>query len=680
MTEVVFFRLLRDPVDDKGSALQVSIAHLNATGTSEETYLVDPSDFDTVPGSPFAYWVGEGIRQLFAELPSLETMGVSVQHGASTKRDFRFLRLRWEVNPSSVGQGLRWVPFAKGGHYSPYHADVHLLVNWENDAREIHDYLVERYPYLNGNTGWVLHPENTYFRSGLTWPRRTSRFSVRVLPAGCVFADKGPAVFATGDNPERLLALLAVLDSCPFEILIRVQLACTELARSYEIGLVNTTPIPGGLHHTQASLAALACMAHDLQRDPDRSDETTHAFCLPSLIGLNEGSFLETGLSLRGAERARLRQLASIQTEIDEMIFDLYDMSEKDRAFVHAEMGVTHPNETETKVSEDTNDLQPTPPENLPIRVRNLLMWCIGVAFGRWDVRMALDPSLIPALQGPFDPLPRCAPGALVGLDCLPASAEDIANEQWLRARQNVLDLPGLDPASATVPATEYPASIAWDGILVDDPGHSADIVTRVRQVLALLWGDQAGAIEREACEILGVKHLRDYFRDPRGGFFAFHIKRYSKSRRKAPVYWLLQSPKRNYAIWLYYPGLKSDSLFRAGREYVDAKVALEQGRLDELRHGLTGLAGSAQRQREREIERQQKLVAEVLDFSVRLDKVALMKLPPDLNDGVLISIAPLHELVPWEEAKRTWEKLMAGEYTWSTMSLQMCERGIVED
>ncbi|MBC8447736.1 MAG: hypothetical protein H8D78_08305 [Chloroflexi bacterium] len=218
----------------------------------------------------------------------------------------------------------------------------------------------------------------------------------------------------------------------------------------------------------------------------------------------------------------------------------------------------------------------------------------------------------------------------------------------------------------------------------MDDPTHPSDVVTRVRGVLSLLWGDAAGsadadAIEREACDILGVRTLSDYFRDPRRGFFAFHIKRYSKSRRKAPIYWLLQSERRNYAIWLYTHRLDRATLYAAGRDYGDAKVKLERTCLEELKQGVEALQGSARKRREREIERQDRLVAEVADFRQRLDAVALLNLSPDLNDGVVISIAPLRELVPWGEAQKTWDKLVAGEYPWSTMARQMRERGLVK-
>jgi hypothetical protein len=123
------------------------------------------------------------------------------------------------------------------------------------------------------------------------------------------------------------------------------------------------------------------------------------------------------------------------------------------------------------------------------------------------------------------------------------------------------------------------------DGILPDDPDHTDDIVRRVREVLELIWKDRAEAIEKEACEILGVKELRDYFRKPgKGGFWDDHLSRYSKSRRKAPIYWLLQSSKKSYGLWLYYHRLDKDMLFKARQNYVEPKIRLEQSRLDSLR------------------------------------------------------------------------------------------------
>jgi len=70
--------------------------------------------------------------------------------------------------------------------------------------------------------------------------------------------------------------------------------------------------------------------------------------------------------------------------------------------------------------------------------------------------------------------------------------------------------------------------------------------------------------------------------------------------------------------------------------------------------------------------------VDEVRAFRQRLDAVAKQDLFMDLNDGVLISIAQLRELVPWKEAERMWEQLLSGEYEWSTMAQMLREKGLV--
>ena len=582
----------------------------------------------------------------------MQSGGRRVCFGLSTKDDFQFLRLSWEVKSSGLHQ--RWFPFAKGGSNSPYYYDVHLVIDWENDGERLKAFANRRTKELFGTASWSRWINNWshYFRPGLTWPRRTQKgLNLRAMPSGCIFADKGPVVFAPDDDPDELVALLAVMNSALFQMLVELQMAFG----SYEVGVIQRTPIPAVPGKAQEELIALAREAHDLQRDRDCTDETTHAFCLPGLVYHRNESLLEGSVALETEAQAAQDRLAALQAEIDDLVFDLYGLSEADREMVCREMGGrgrnTESAEGSTEHAEEERETL-APPADLPVRVQNLLMWCVGVAYGRWDVRKALDPGLLPPLGGPFDPLPRCAPGALVNAAGLPTSQDELGN---------------------------YPWPIAWDGMLVDDPTHSSDIVTRVRQVLALLWGDRADAIEREACQILGFKTLRDYFRDPRKGFFSFHIKRYSKSRRKAPIYWLLQSEKRGYAVWLYCHRLDKATLYTAGRTYADAKVLLEEAGLGELRGGLDTLEGTARRRREREIERQGRLVAEVIEFRDRLDGIALLNLPPDLNDGVVIGIAPLWELVSWKEAGRTWEKLVAGEYTWSTMSRQMRERGLVK-
>jgi len=274
---MICFRLLdaKDPAQPLADAV-----HALAQGTAtQDTYAVDPASFRHVPNAPFAYWVSDTIRKLFTTLPPFENEERTARLGASSKEDFRYLRLVWEIDLNKNTK--QWKLYAKGGSYSPYYADVYLLINWLDNARELEADLLKKYPYLGSSAEFVLHMKNPYFRPGLTWPRRTTQFGLRILPKECVFADKGPAAFVDNDNPESLLSLLAILLSSSADQLISLSLnAADKTARSFEVGVIQRTVIP---ERKNKRLPKLALDAWSQKRRPDTANANSHAFVAPAL-------------------------------------------------------------------------------------------------------------------------------------------------------------------------------------------------------------------------------------------------------------------------------------------------------------------------------------------------------------------------------------------------------------
>ena len=93
-----------------------------------------------------------------------------------------------------------------------------------------------------------------------------------------------------------------------------------------------------------------------------------------------------------------------------------------------------------------------------------MVSWAVGVAFGRFDVRLATGARVLPAEPGPFDPLPVCSPAMLTGDDGLPLTAAP----------------------------SGYPITFPENGILVDDPGHARDLTAAVRAVFDEVFSDRA--------------------------------------------------------------------------------------------------------------------------------------------------------------------------------------------
>jgi hypothetical protein len=387
-------------------------------------------------------------------------------------------------------------------------------------------------------------------------------------------------------------------------------------------------------------LGELALQCVELKRNLDRANEISHVFHLPALLQCPTGTLAERSAARAQRVAATEQQLAAHQQAIDDIAFRLYGIEGEDRRAIEqstASQGTPENNAADDDESGDErNDDLPTACSLLP----SLISYLVGCPLGRWDIRYATGEKSVPELPDPFAPLPVCPPGMLQNAEGLPA-------------------------APADVPA-DYPLRISWPGILVDDAGHPEDIEQRVREALQVIWPERCEAIEQEACDILGVKSLRDYFRKS-SSFFADHLKRYSKSRRQAPIYWPLATASGDYTLWLYYQRLTDQTLYTCVNDFVDPKLALVSEQVAALRQ-----KSGRSRQDEETLEDLAKLERELHDLRAELLRVAQFW-QPNLNDGVQITAAPLWQLFPykpWQKRlKETWEKLEQGDYDWAHLA-----------
>ena len=486
----------------------------------------------------------------------------------------------------------------------------------------------------------------------MTWAYRTHRLCLQELPSGAIISVRGSGAYPEDSN---LFTWLALGNTIVVDFLVKVAMGRGGHPQ-FDQGDLKEIPFPQIPLDVAAELTQCGNSALMLRKSiasiPELSLSSSRIFgCLAE--GANVSTRVEAA---RTALVRQMKQFDGIERRANEIAFQLYGIQAEDKmAIEQSNCPIELDSDGEASESEDC----PIEPDDVTLTsvqiVQEIVSWALGCNLGRWDVCNFNGEKTSGDISDPFDPLPVCSPWMLQGVDRLPLE----------------------------VAPTGYPLRINWDGILVDDLDHNDDISQRLREVVEIIWKDRAEAIEHEACEILGVKELRDYFRKSgKGGFWDDHVSRYSKSRRKAPIYWLLQSSKKNYALWLYYHRLDKDLLFKAMVNYVEPKIRLESSRLETLRSqkAAAGESGKEAKRLAKEIEKQEDFLSELRDFEDKLRRAANLHLEPDLNDGVVLNIAPLHELVPWKVAKEYWNELLEGKYEWSSIGKQLREKGLVRE
>jgi hypothetical protein len=586
---------------------------------NEHTFCSTFSNFGCVPTQPFAYWLSPSESRLFDTIDGLYPRWGSVVRGPEVCDLYRAARCWWEVAPTTIGADKRWVWYAKGGEFKRFAHDVHLVVDFAG-AR-------------TGSCSFRRPGDSDYyFLSGLTFTQRTTKpVSFRILPKGCLTSPKGPAILPA--EPAMSLSLLGLVNTRLFSGLVNSRVgAAGAAARSYDLDIIRRIPLPDPMNSVHAAIAASTKDVLFVGMRENQQDETCANFV--SSVFTSDGVSRLTEFYENAVDRAEESQAIYDRSlsRIEELAGDAYDIDEVADQSARDELVFVMPKHKEL--------------------IGKVLSECLGHIYGRWDIRYANGQRLLPELPEPFDPLPTSPPGMLQNAQGQPAESRDVPSD--------------------------YPIRISWNAILVCDESHPEDILGRVRESLAGIWMDRAEVIEQEACELLGMKSLREYFAVSKH-FFDEHIKRYSKSRRKAPIYWMLAPPSAGYAVWLYYHRFNKDTFYRVLNDFVEPKVKHEERKLNGLRqeHGPTPTASQR-----KEIDAQESFIAELSSFREEIARIAPLW-NPDLNDGVIINYAPLWRLVPqhksWQkECKSCWDKLVKGEYDWAHLAMHLWPERVV--
>lgn len=578
---------------------------------------VSQQNFEKIPGCPIGYWVSEKIIEAFVEYPNISSIA-ALKQGLTTTDNNKYVRYWQEVELKHIGQHYscrkeakesqkKWFPFNKGGSFRRWYGNLDLIVNFQNDGYEIKEDVKRKYPYLKGNTDFVVKNQQYYFHEGFTWSALSSgNISFRYFPQGIICADKGQGMFAT-DNFLYLGGLVNSKIAQSFLDIISPTL-------DYNAGYVSKIPykfIPieniNSLVSQNISISKSDWDAHETSWDFEENElirlgkeqgEGPHR--LSDLMDAYREHWTEQFLQLHANEEELNRQFIEIYGLEDELTPDV-PLSEV-TILQQGEVKVTN---EYLLTTEDGSIITDETGAGLTVSGKYYLDWQDDV----------IAKQLI-----------SYAVGCMLG-----------------RYR---LDKPGLHIAHPEPTAEEIAAytfngkqwSIDEDGILPlmpSDTDFADNATVMFKRWLVVAFGEDTLVNNLNCVEAALGKSLDDYFVKD---FWKDHKKMY----QNRPIYWLFSSKKGAFQCLAYMHRMNAYTAERIRTKYLLPHIEWLVQKQSEMEANAANLNARERKQLD-SIGRQ---IAECREYHDRLHTVADEQIAFDLDDGVVVNYAKFGDVL----------------------------------
>ena len=576
-------------------------------------------DFEKIPGSPIAYWVSDKVREIFEKNQKLGEVGKSIQ-GMSSADNNRFLRLWNEVNYSKIGYNIanseealeskkKWFPYNKGGEFRKWYGNQEYLVNWENDGYEIKNFKKA-----------VLRNPNYYFKESISWSLITSTTSsFRYYPNGFIFDAAGSSYF----SKENIFVTLGYLNSIFGSFVSNILNPTVNLSN----GIVEK--FPNLYIQNQKNICCLVQQNISISKEEWDSRETSWDF---------EKLFLIDGKDLKSAFenycshwRDNFVQLHKNEEELNRLFIEIYELQDEmdekvsfdDITILKKEAKIVEIDNSKAKEFSSESekylyDRGVSLEFNKDELVKQFLSYAIGCIMGRYSTN---KPGLIMANSD----------------DVLELSSNKFLVKDANGDIRQEVETEFLPDEFGILPITA-------------EKDFSNDIVERVKEFVKFVYGEESLKDNLNfIAEALGNKDnrnpeeiIRAYFIKD---FYADHLQRY----QKRPIYWLMNSGKKNaFSCLFYMHRYEPLTVARVRADYlIHYQEMLENKRkFIERQLYAEDITAKEKKNVEKELKDLDVLLKELREYANEVKHIAEQKIVLDLDDGVNVNYEKLEAIL----------------------------------
>ena len=575
-------------------------------------------DFEKIPGSPIAYWVSNKIREIFEN--KLIGNLFPVKKGADTGNNDLFLKMWNEINFKKSGVNIgtekekkefkgKWVPYNKGGEFRKWYGNLEYFINWENDGYDLK------------NSKANLRSPQLYFKDGITWNALSSSKTSARKSTNSIFDSAGSSMFP---KKEEIEYYLAFMNSKIVDYLLKI----LNPTLNYGAGTISNLPDVNNKNYTEV-IKNKSQQNIDISKEEWDSRETSWDFEKLSLI---DGKDLKTAYENYCSHwRDNFVQLHKNEEELNRLFIEIYDLQDemdekvafeditilkKEATIIQIDNSI--PKEFSIESEKYLYDRGVNLEFNKDELVKQFLSYAVGCIMGRYSINKS---------------------GLII------ANSDDI-----LELSENKFIVKGTDGEIRQEIESRFLPDEFGIIPITDEKDFSNDIVEKVKEFIKFVYGEEnlkdnlnfiAEALgnkdNKSAEDIIRTYFIKDFYSD--------HLQRY----QKRPIYWLMNSGKKNaFSCLFYMHRYEPLTVARVRADYLIPYQEMLENKRKFIERQLSDDDISAKEKKniEKQLKELDTLLKELREYANEVKHIAEQKIPLDLDDGVNVNYEKLEAIL----------------------------------
>lgn len=608
-------------ISPKNEGTYIRLVDYNNAELKEQEFLNNANyfqakqkDFEKIPGSPIAYWVSDKIREIFEKNQKLGEIS-EPKSGIMTGNDNLFLKNWFEINFINIGLNLssdiellesnkKWFPLSKGGEFRKWYGNLEHIINLKNNGEDI----------KKSGVNFRLRDSKYYFKNSITWSRITSSTIAFRKNEKVLFSDAGPSMFLD----KNLEYILGFCNSNIFKNLIIAK----NPTLNFQVNDISTMPV---LVLSNNYINTLVEKNISISKEEWDSRETSWDFERLSLI---DGKDLKSAYeNYCNHWRDNFVQLHKNEEELNRLFIEIYDLQDEmdekvafeDITILKKEANIIQidnsiPKEFSTESEKYLYDRGVSLEFNKDELVKQFLSYAIGCIMGRYSINKS---------------------GLII------ANSDDI-----LEISENKFIVKGSDGEIRQEIESKFLPDEFGIIPITDEKDFSNDIVEKVKEFIKFVYGEEnlkdnlnfiAEALgnkdNNSAEEIIRTYFIKDFYSD--------HLQRY----QKRPIYWLMNSGKKNaFSCLFYMHRYEPLTVARVRADYLIPYQEMLENKRKFIERQLSDDDISAKEKKniEKQLKELDTLLKELREYANEVKHIAEQKILLDLDDGVNVNYEKL--------------------------------------